>query len=57
MDICSSDGIPQDEEEFHIALPLFVIYTILSIFGIIFAAGCLIFNIWFRNQKYVTKLS
>jgi len=41
-----------DEEYFHIALPLFVIYTIFSIFGVIFAIICLIFNMWFRNQKY-----
>ena len=46
-----SDGIPQDEEEFLIALPLFVTYVILSIVGIIFAMGCLIFNLWYRNQK------
>ena len=37
-------------------LPLFVIYTIFSIIGIIFAVICLIFNLWFRNQKYVCIL-
>ena len=50
------DGIAQDEEYFRIELSLFVIYTIFSIFGVIFAVICLLFNLWFRNQKYVYML-
>ena len=45
------DGIPQDEEYLRIALPLFVMYTIFSFFGVSFAFVCLVFNLWFRNQK------
>ena len=32
-------------------------YTIFSIFGIIFAVICLIFNLWFRNQMYAYMFS
>jgi len=49
----SIDGVTEDEEYIYIALPLFVIYTTLSILGIIFATVCLVFNLWFREQKYV----
>ena len=49
----SLDGIAEDEEYFRIKLPLFAIYTILSVIGVIFALVCFLFNIWFRNQKYV----
>ena len=45
------DGIAQDEEYFRITLPLFVVYAICSVFGIIFATVCLIFNLWFRNHQ------
>ena len=48
------DGVAEDEEYIHIVLPLFVTYTVLSALGIIFATVCLIFNLWYRQQKYVT---
>ena len=47
------DGIAEDEEYIHIVLPLFVTYTVLSLLGTIFAIVCLVFNLWFREQKYV----
>ena len=50
------DEIPQDEEYIYISLPLFIIYTIIAIFGIIFATICLILNLLLRNQKYVIDL-
>ena len=50
------DEIPQDEEHVYISLPLFIVYTIIAIFGIVFAIICLILNLWLRNQKYVTIL-
>ena len=50
------DGIAEDEEYVYIVLPLFVIYTVLSVLGIIFATVCLVFNLWFREQKYVHVL-
>ena len=50
-------NVVQDEEHIYITLGLFVVYTILSILGIIFAAICLVFNLWFRNQKYVHTCS
>jgi len=46
-------GVTEDEEYIHIVLPLFVIYTVLSVLGIIFATVCLVFNLWFREKKYV----
>ncbi|XP_065899518.1 gamma-aminobutyric acid type B receptor subunit 2-like isoform X2 [Dysidea avara] len=49
-------GAAEDEEYSRIYVSLFVIYTVLSIFGIIFAVICLVFNLWFRKQKLV-KLS
>jgi len=49
----SIGGIAEDENYIHIVLPLFVIYTVLSVLGIIFATVCLVFNLWFREQKYV----
>jgi len=49
-------GVAKDEEYFRIFVSLFVIYTILSIFGVGFAVICLIFNLWFRKQKYVIKV-
>ena len=45
------DDFPEDETFNRISLPLFVSYTILSSFGVIFACVCLWFNLWFRNQK------
>ena len=47
------DEIPQDEEYIYISLPLFIVYTIIAIIGIIFAVVCLAINLWYRNQKYV----
>ena len=47
------DKIQQDEEPSRIVLPLFIIYALFAIFGIILAIICLVFNLWFSNQKYV----
>ena len=47
------DEIPQDEEQMHISLPLFIVYTIIAIIGIALAIVCLVLNLWFREQKYV----
>ena len=49
-------NVLQDEEYFYISLPLFVIYTIFSLLGIMFAVVCLVFELWFRNQKYVISI-
>ena len=49
----STDDIVDDEEHFYISLPLFVVYTMLSLLGVLFAIICLVFNLWFRKQKYV----
>ncbi len=46
------DGVPVEEIE-TVAVPLTVIYSFLSIAGIIFAIVCLIFNFVLRNKKYV----
>ena len=48
-------GVAEDEEYLHVVEALFAIYTVLSIFGIIFAVICLVFNLWFRKQKYVIR--
>ena len=54
LNISSSiDDIVDDEEHFYISLPLFVVYTMLSLLGVLFAIICLVFNLWFREQKYV----
>ena len=45
------DEIPQDEEHIYISLPLFIVYTIIAIFGIIFAVVCLVINLWLRNKR------
>ena len=50
------DEIPQDEEHVYISLPLLIIYTIIAVFGIVFATICLILNLWLRNHKYVAIL-
>ena len=47
------DGAPQDEEPVYISLQLFVLYTIIAVIGIIFTVICLVFNLWFREQRYV----
>ena len=54
---CILGTVVQDEEHIYITLGLFITYTILSIIGIIFATICLVFNLWFRNQKYVHTYS
>ncbi|XP_065899522.1 gamma-aminobutyric acid type B receptor subunit 2-like isoform X2 [Dysidea avara] len=51
------DGAVVDEEQVHISLAWFIVYTILSFLGICFAMVCLIFNLWFRNQKVVKLTS
>ncbi|XP_065899539.1 gamma-aminobutyric acid type B receptor subunit 2-like isoform X2 [Dysidea avara] len=51
------DGVAEDEEYIHIVLPLFITYTALSLLGIIFAIVCLVFNLWFREQKLVKLTS
>ena len=51
------DGIPQDEEQIHISLPLFIVYTIIGTIGIALATVCLALNLWFREQKYVINYS
>ena len=50
---CVLGNVLQDEEHFYISLPLFIMYTSLSILGILFAIICLVFELSFRNQKYV----
>ncbi|XP_065899591.1 gamma-aminobutyric acid type B receptor subunit 2-like [Dysidea avara] len=48
-----TDDIVDDEEHFYISLPLFVVYTMLSLLGVLFSIICLVFNLWFRKQKLV----
>ena len=43
-------GVPQDEEYIYIEEALFIVYTILSVLGIVFACVSLGFNLLFRNQ-------
>lgn len=45
------DGIPE-KEIVSVHLSLLIIYSILSLAGLIYTVICLIFNIVFRNQKY-----
>ena len=49
------DGIPQDEEYVQISSTWFIIHTAVSLLGMLFAVACLIFNLWFRDQKYVIE--
>ncbi len=49
------DGVPVEEIE-TVAVPLTVIYSILSIAGIIFAIVCLMFTFILRNKKYVKNM-
>ena len=46
------DGIPRSEIV-TVSIPVSVIFILLEVCGIIFAAVCLIFNISYRNKKYV----
>ena len=43
-------GVPQDEEFSYIEEELFIVYTILSALGIVFACVALGFNLLFRNR-------
>ena len=45
------DNVPVDKTYDRIVLPLFVVYTILSAIGIIFAGVYLWFDLWFRDHK------
>ncbi|XP_065899508.1 gamma-aminobutyric acid type B receptor subunit 2-like isoform X2 [Dysidea avara] len=51
------DGIPQDEEYVQISSTWFIIHTAVSLLGMLFAVACLIFNLWFRDQKLVKLTS
>jgi len=53
LSVQCTDGITVDEEYVHINLALFVFYTVLSLFGVLFATICLLFNLWFKDKKYV----
>ena len=46
-----SDDIPVDERYVRISLELFVLYTIVSVIGVVFACVCLWFNLWYKNHK------
>ena len=48
---CFSDDIPVDERYVRISLELFVLYTIVSVIGVVFACVCLWFNLWYKNHK------
>ncbi|XP_065896368.1 gamma-aminobutyric acid type B receptor subunit 2-like, partial [Dysidea avara] len=50
-------GITVDEEYIHIDLPLFVFYTALALFGVFFAAACLLFNLWCKDIELVKLTS
>ncbi len=49
------DGVPVEEIE-TVAVPLTVIYSFLSVAGIIFAIACLMFTFILRNKKYVKNM-
>ena len=48
------DGIPNDgvpiEDVVTVSLGITVVYTILAVVGIVFAIGCLLFNLVFRQR-------
>ena len=46
-----NDGIPT-EEVVIVSVALTVIYVILATAGLVFAVGCLLFNILFREKRY-----
>ncbi len=46
-----AEGTPLAAEENFIHPALFALYTILAFAGIIFAIGCLIFNVIFRKKR------
>lgn len=58
--VVSLDGVPYDgsaRDIVHpIALPLVIIYDVLASAGVLLAVACLVFNIVFRNKKYVQVL-
>ena len=43
----------EDMEHIYISFPLFIVYTIIAVIGLIFAIVCLIINLWPRNQKSI----
>ena len=44
------DGVP-GEKYVTVAIPVTVVYILLSVAGIIFAVLCLIFNFVYRNKR------
>ena len=48
------DGIPNDgipiEEVVTVSVALTVVYVILAVAGLVFAMGCLLFNLLFRQR-------
>ena len=44
------DGTPKSHTHETIHIALFVIYTALSVAGVVFAIVCLIFNLVFRKK-------
>ena len=48
------DGIPNDgipiEEVVTVSLALTVVYVILAVTGLLFAVGCLLFNLLYREK-------
>ena len=53
-----SDGAPPDGTPIKIRhtvkIGLVVLFDLLAVSGILFTAACLVFNIVFRNKRYVT---
>ena len=58
--VCGLDGIPSDGTPIVVLntfyMPIYIIYYIFVVLGIIFALVCLLFNIIFRNRKWVIWL-
>ena len=52
----ATDGIPNDglqiEEVVTVSVALTGVYVILATAGLVFAVGCLLFNIIFRQRRY-----
>lgn len=49
-------GVPVDEQYDFINRGLFILYTILACAGIVFAVLCLIFNLIFKDRKWVNVI-
>ena len=45
-----ADGPPADKAFLLVPIPLFAVYTVLAIIGVIFAIACAAFNIIFWNK-------